>query len=35
MQYFKRVIVEKSHQQSQINQWQEDDINLYEGMFFF
>ncbi len=32
MQQFKRVIVEKSHQQCQINQWQEDDIETYEGM---
>jgi hypothetical protein len=32
MQYFKRVIVEKSHQQSQINRWKEDDIKTYEGM---
>ncbi len=32
MQQFKRVIVEKSHQQCQINQWQEDDIESYEGM---
>ncbi len=32
MQQFKRVIVEKSHQQSQINRWQEDDIETYEGM---
>ncbi len=32
MQQFKRVIVVKSHQQCQINQWQEDDIETYEGM---
>ncbi len=32
MQKFKRVIVEKSHQQCQIDQWWEDDFETYEGM---
>ena len=32
MQQVKNVIFVKSHQLCQINQWQKDDIETYEGM---